>query len=310
MKRGLFFLLNLMNQEYIRRINLARAYIEKHLEEQIDLETVAQAACFSKYHFHRIFTAWTGETPAEYIQRLRMELSANMLKSSLDVSVAEIAERCGISSLALFSRMFKARFLQTPTAYRKNSKISKTLSNNSKNPDPQIEYFSDISNREKDLTMNTNLVDLPSLHLAAVTSHGGYNESISNAYKQLIGWMRRNQLLTKPPVLCGIALDNPDITALDQCRYKACAVIPETITASDEVEVIDTKAGLHAVLYFNDTEEAIVAAYSYLYYHYLPEQNLQPADAPHYSYYLESPANSPERLFAMEIRVPVERMGR
>ena len=58
--------MNAQNQhyrdEYIVRINKVIDYIQNNLNSQLDLETLARIAYFSKFHFHRIFTAMIGET--------------------------------------------------------------------------------------------------------------------------------------------------------------------------------------------------------------------------------------------------------
>jgi len=58
---------------YRSRINLAVDYIERNLGRDFALEEIAAVAGFSKYHFHRIFHTFTGETLFQFIQRLRLE---------------------------------------------------------------------------------------------------------------------------------------------------------------------------------------------------------------------------------------------
>ena len=63
-------------QEYIARINRVIDYIEKHLNEVITLDKISQIACFSPFHFHRIFSTLTNETINAFIQRKRIEKAA------------------------------------------------------------------------------------------------------------------------------------------------------------------------------------------------------------------------------------------
>ena len=60
-------------KEYILRINKAVDYIEKNLDNELSLEKISSAANFSKFHFHRIFAAFTRETLNNYIKRRRLE---------------------------------------------------------------------------------------------------------------------------------------------------------------------------------------------------------------------------------------------
>ena len=55
--------------EYSRRINRVLDYIDDHLDEALDLDTLAEVANFSPFHFHRLFAAWMGETLGDYLRR-------------------------------------------------------------------------------------------------------------------------------------------------------------------------------------------------------------------------------------------------
>ena len=59
--------------EYTSRINRLIDYIGANLDSDLKLHTLAKAANFSPYHFHRIFGAMMGETVRQFIQRLRIE---------------------------------------------------------------------------------------------------------------------------------------------------------------------------------------------------------------------------------------------
>jgi len=65
--------------EYKNRINKVFDYIERNISEQLTLEELADVASFSKYHFVRIFFGITGETPFQFINRIRLEKAAMCL---------------------------------------------------------------------------------------------------------------------------------------------------------------------------------------------------------------------------------------
>ncbi|NTV81129.1 MAG: helix-turn-helix transcriptional regulator, partial [Candidatus Aminicenantes bacterium] len=105
-------------KEYARRLNAALDFIDRNIAEDISLGKLSAVACFSPYHFHRIFSALVGEPPAEYVRRLRLEKAAGLLANEPETPVTEIALACGFSTSALFCRLFKARFGMSPTAWR------------------------------------------------------------------------------------------------------------------------------------------------------------------------------------------------
>ena len=62
--------------EYESRFHRVLEYIDQHLDQSLDLDTLAQVAHFSPLHFHRLFSAWMGETLGDYLRRRRIEIAA------------------------------------------------------------------------------------------------------------------------------------------------------------------------------------------------------------------------------------------
>ena len=90
--------------EYHRRIHLALAFIERHLDENIRLDDIARASHFSPYHFHRLFHALVGETVNDYVSRKRMEKAAYRLMAKPELSISEVAEIGGFSSARILPK--------------------------------------------------------------------------------------------------------------------------------------------------------------------------------------------------------------
>lgn len=67
--------------DYKKRVCRAMNFISRNIERDLSLEEIADKVSFSKFHFHRIFKAVTGETVAGFTRRLRLELAANRLLS-------------------------------------------------------------------------------------------------------------------------------------------------------------------------------------------------------------------------------------
>ena len=94
-------------------------YIESHLDGKLELETVAEAVHYSKYHLHRLFTATVGITIHDYVQRRQMTEAAKLLVFS-DKPILEIAFICGYESQQAFSGAFKALYKTSPAQFRDN----------------------------------------------------------------------------------------------------------------------------------------------------------------------------------------------
>ncbi|HEV2028898.1 MAG TPA: AraC family transcriptional regulator [Candidatus Dormibacteraeota bacterium] len=93
-------------------------YIDRELDQQLELDTLAKVANFSSFHFHRLFTAWIGETLGDYVRRRRLEVAALRLVAQPGLAVLQVALSVGFGSTEAFARAFKIRFGSTPTAWR------------------------------------------------------------------------------------------------------------------------------------------------------------------------------------------------
>lgn len=102
---------------YVQRVNLAIDYIVGHLGEPLRLRDLARVALLSPFHFHRVFQALIGSTPADFVQRLRLEKAVGMLSHPRPPSLTAIALACGFSSSSDFSRCFKRRFGVPPSSF-------------------------------------------------------------------------------------------------------------------------------------------------------------------------------------------------
>src|SRR5512138_617009 len=108
--------------EYLARIHRVQDHIEAHLTEELRLEDLARVACFSPFHFHRVYAAVTGETIREFVSRLRLERAASALLRFPERSVTEIALDARFGGSAAFARAFRATYGTTASEFRKIGK--------------------------------------------------------------------------------------------------------------------------------------------------------------------------------------------
>ena len=103
----------------INIINVTAAidYIENNLADKLDLEIVANAVHYSKYHLHRTFTDTVGLTIHDYVQRRKLTEAAKLLIFS-DRSIIEIALIAGYESRQSFTTIFKLMYKKSPNQYR------------------------------------------------------------------------------------------------------------------------------------------------------------------------------------------------
>ena len=103
--------------DYKRRVQRVLVHIQQHLDEALRLDELAAIACFSSFHFHRVFRGMVGESVKEYIRRLRLERAASQLKVGKE-PVTQIAFDAGYLSHEAFTRAFNAWFGTSPSGFR------------------------------------------------------------------------------------------------------------------------------------------------------------------------------------------------
>ncbi|WP_434451058.1 helix-turn-helix domain-containing protein [Lentzea sp. E54] len=94
------------------------AVMRERLAEPVTLADIAAEVHLSVYHFVRVFRAATGETPYRYLTRLRIERARGLLTGS-DLTIGQIAERCGFGSPGALSTAFLGHVGVRPSVYRK-----------------------------------------------------------------------------------------------------------------------------------------------------------------------------------------------
>jgi AraC family transcriptional regulator len=274
--------LNLKNhtsKSYSDRIHEVIDYINAHLSEEIKLETIASVACFSPFHFHRIFTAFTNETPHQYIERRRMEAAAKLLYTTTK-SVTEIASVCGFSTTSAFSRTFKKHFDIPP------SKFLQKHINESYHHSTTKEKSSSGLHKSK-MKLPVRIEHLPTFHVAYTQTLNGYANGIPSAWKKLLDFAQINQLFNKNTKLLGIPYDNPSITPKQKCQYRACITVQEDYKRKQgKIRTKQLEAGIYAVFHFEGTRQDISEAYAYIYGDWLPESGNIPDEKPLLEIYL------------------------
>ncbi|MBI2333574.1 MAG: helix-turn-helix transcriptional regulator [Chloroflexi bacterium] len=104
-------------QDYSYCIENVKLYIREHINEPLQREVLAEVAGFSIPHFHRVFTAQTGESAASYVRRMRLERAGRKLRMGA-VDITEVAFAAGYESHAAFGKAFKQQFGLSPSDFR------------------------------------------------------------------------------------------------------------------------------------------------------------------------------------------------
>ena len=107
----------LSHSEVLIALRRARDLTDRDFAQPLTLDSMAQAAHLSKFHFARAFTKAYGETPRTYLTRRRIERAKDLLRAA-NLTITEICFLVGFESLGSFSWLFRKRFGHSPRQFR------------------------------------------------------------------------------------------------------------------------------------------------------------------------------------------------
>jgi AraC family transcriptional regulator len=302
--------------EYAARFNRVLDYIQSHLAEPMGLATLAAVACFSPYHFHRLFHGWMGETIHDFIFRLRVERAATQLVYNPRKSITEIALDCGFSSSSTFARAFKTFHGVSASEWRQNRKIRKTdrkaceAGNTITKADWEVTGGSG-SFRELPMTMNlqVEVQQLAPMHVAYLRHVGPFQENsalFEQLFGRICGWAGPRGLLGPDTQFLSIYHDNPDITEAQKLRLDVAITVPESTKVDAEIGKQRLEGGTYAVTRVKIRAKQYMEAWDSLMGGWLPSSGYQPDDRPCFEISLNDPKTDPEGMHHVAICLAVK----
>lgn len=264
-------------------------YIHTHAADDLSLDQLADVAALSRFHWHRVFTAIMGASPAHIIRSVRMH-KATMLLLRTDLPVARIAALVGYPNDRSFVRTFKEAYGQTPKAFRATG-----LPRAAPHPNPQG------SSR----MFNVDIETTPDKRLAALSHRGDYAEG-SVAYQKVATIVSAGDHWASTKGMAGVYYDDPEVTPAADLRSHA-GVLWEGGAVPDGLEEVRLTGGRYAVLHFQGPYAGLGEAYRYLYGNWLSSQQETLRDAPSFEHYLNDPTNTAPAELLTDIYMPLAR---
>lgn len=321
-----------LHSDYISRINKTFDYIEKHLGEPMTLEELAQVAHFSKYHFNRIFHSIVGETPFQFIQRVRIEKAAMMISTRKGESISAIAQQCGITDISVFSRNFRHYFKMSASAYRSKkrdnshsggeatnsgqqvSNSSQQVSNSGQSDKRSVPYFCPELQTIKwrtnmKLNQSVEVKEFPKMTVAYIRHTGPYqgdDKLFEGIWNRLFAWAGPRGLIGgKDFRSLVIYHDDPNVTIGDKLRMSVCITVPEDTKVDGEIGKMEIPRARYMIARFVLTAQDFQEAWDWVYGQWFPTSGYQPDDKPCFEMYPEEPKDG---KFTVDICIPVKSM--
>lgn len=262
-------------------------YIHAHAADDLSLDQLADVAAMSRFHWHRVFTAIMGASPAQIIRSVRMH-KATMLLLRTDLPIPKIAVHVGYPNDRSFTRAFKDAYGQTPNAFRTSGLPSAA-------PHPNPKGVSTL--------FKVDIQTAPNKRLAALSHRGDYAEG-SVAYQKVATIMSTGAHWPQTLGMAGVYYDDPDVTPPEDLRSHA-GVLWTGDAIPDGLEEVKLEGGRYAVLHYKGAYAGLGEAYRYLYGPWLSSSQETLRDAPSYEHYLNDPTGTSPAELLTDIYMPL-----
>jgi len=285
-----------ISSSYSKRFDMVFDYIERHLDEELNVELLSRVANFSKFHFHRQFAVHTGINVFRYIQLMRLRHASYQLAFAEQRRITDIALEAGFENPESFSRAFKKTFGQTPSQFRQQPAWQHWN-----------EKFQFPNNRERVNAMNVEIVAFDETRVAAL-EHRGSHTLINNSAKKFIEWRKSSGLSpVSSSKTFGIAYDDPKTTEPSQFRFDICGEVQKPV-AENSQGVINKiiPGGRCAKIRLHGSHDNIDECAYYLYRDWLPESGEELRDFPLFFHYLNLMPMTSEHELITDIYLPLK----
>jgi len=293
--------------DYKERILRVLTHIQEHLDEALDLDELARVACFSSFHFHRIFAAMTGETIADHVRRLRLERAAMELRSGAK-QVIQVALDAGYEAHEAFTRAFKTAYGVSPAKFRRATEPIAILAA------PSCVHF---RQGVPLTTFNTNHITTKVMKVitrkikplrVAYLRHVGPYESTRQTWTDLTTRLSADKQVRKRSVFIGMGHDNPAVTSAAELRYDACITVDEEYNPKKPLELQTIAGGDYAVAK-NCPVGKIKDAFQYLYAKWLARSSRELRPVPSFMVFTDAHEAVASMKGRVDIYMPLQPKG-
>jgi len=271
----------MVSSDYQRRVHRVMDYVRRNLTRELKLDELAGVACFSPYHFHRVFTAVAGETVNEFTRRARLERAAYLMKASPRRALGSIALDAGFSSQSDFSRVFRATYGIAPSAWDRRSVLR---AGGEEHLDG--EAVGGVAERpgrfgRPEPPIRARVREHPARRVAYLRLRNPFgSDALPRAYDELKRWLEVRDVDWRECRVFGVSWDHYDATPLDQIRFDLGFSVPESVEPEGEIGIHEIPAVRSVDAHSHGPLLRIAQAWDYLYLEWLPRSGYEPDDVP------------------------------
>lgn len=296
--------INESRQIYIEKINTIQDYIEKHLDEEINVQQLSKIASFSEYHFQRIFKQFTSESLYSFIKRLRLEKAIFLLRSNRKLTIQDIALSVGFSNQASFAKALKEKFQLNASQIKKmnDSEIHQLINKNRTNGKvlTNDSYYTDP------IELAIQIVEpLKVLYIRYTGAYKGNSDLFSKLFTKLYCFADKNKLVNQETRWFVVYHDYSDLTSEEKLRLSVCMSIKNDVSNQGEFGCMELAGGRYAVGKFLLRTDEYQGAWNYMISRWLPDSGYLPDDRLCFEYYPPQEKEDDNAGRVVEIFIPI-----
>jgi AraC family transcriptional regulator len=292
--------------DYVQRVNRALDHIVRNLAQPLRLEDVSEAACFSPFHFHRIFKGLLGETLNQFVKRQRLERALYLMSHAPRRSLTDVALDCGFSSSSDFSRSFKQRYGVPPSVFDldtfrrvQREEFERVLSNQDGAP-----RFTSLPVGQNPDGFEVQLRDMPARTVAYIRVLDPYRKGVAQAAcERLLDWAIKRGLADRQWL--GYMWEEPELVALKDCRYDVALVVDD-VEPAGEIGRFEFPPMRVAEVVIRGGIELEHRAIDWIYQTWLPRSGFVPDDQPAFEAWIGRPFAHGLEHFEIACQLPVK----
>jgi AraC family transcriptional regulator len=279
-------------------------HVLTHLDQPHRLKNLAKLAHLSPFHFHRVFQAIVGETPSDFVRRLRLEKAIQLMAFSKRRSLTDIGLECGFTSSSDFSRSFKQRYGTSPRSFDVGQWRAEHGDSIPVGPAAMDAVRISSLARSNPDRFRVRIRDLPARTVAYIRISNPYQGvGVIEASARLVDWAEKNG--TADHQWLGYQWENPEITPLEDCRY-CVAVEAEDFKARGEVGSYQFPKMTVAEIEIRGDLALELRALQWIYGSWLPRSRYEPDDLPCFEAWMGRPFAHGFEHFELRIQLPVK----
>lgn len=292
------------NHRYEDRINRAIVLIDREIDNDLSIKRLADEACLSQFHFHRIFSSMTGESVHTLTTRMRMQRALALTQKNCRPQWQQIAKAVGYRSTDVFSRAFKRHYGCRPSEFdlaswwqdRPDRKDALEVSQYFLRPAPPLP-----------IDFKVDIVRRPAATVIFSRGIGAYVDpsNMIAAYERLRDAAAEFHL-PLPGKLSGASQDDPELVPRSRCRYDFVLEVADAFATPKGLQRAARDEGRWATTRVKGGFEVVDRAWNIFFKCWLPQSGQNLRDAPAEEIYHATPEVIGWNQFDLTLAIPLE----